>query len=167
MLNSPLPKNTTKMHPHFWKMEKFWLKTNWRLVEILQCNLSCKKNPQSIGWEWKRTKKIGISSPERWLRRGGGLHGQRSSLGSDGFEPYIGFLRPGPNTRKMGPLAWRLTGLAGGLLEVWTPLVRDMHMFAHFQKEAEKEDWNCTVCWLIFFDQSGMCPSLNQSTTAA
>lgn len=42
MQNSPLRKNTAKIHLH---LEKFSLKTNWRLAEILLYNQGCKKEP--------------------------------------------------------------------------------------------------------------------------
>lgn len=75
MQNSPLRKNTAKIHLH---LEKFSLKTNWRLAEILLYNQGCKKEPHG-------------RKGNRW----GELHRWKPSMRREQSEPHIGCPCPG------------------------------------------------------------------------
>ena len=74
-----------------------WTNPHWKLTgeaERLLYNQGCKKYLQGVRYKGKRSDQVGTCAPGRGLRRGGGLHGQRPSLGSEWFKPYIG--RPSP-----------------------------------------------------------------------
>lgn len=88
-LHLPTP-GTSKIHL---PVEKFSLKTNWRLTEGFLYNLDCKKGTCTIGLEGKNVTRS-RHMPLGGDRKGREFQGQRSSLGSEQFKPHIGPSRP-------------------------------------------------------------------------
>ena len=84
------PTNRSKIHLH---VEQFSLETIWKLAERLLYNQSYKKDTHGIGLEGKRSDQV--STLGRGLGGKGQLNRQRSSLGCEQFEPYIGHPNPG------------------------------------------------------------------------
>ena len=115
--NPPPPTNTSKIHLH---VERFSLKTNWKLAERLLYNQGCKKDPlNQVGREQKPSGQdlFPWEGTQREMTWGGGE--RRSVLGSEWFEPHIGTPSPGVQHREDEP-PW-LVGGSVGLTGLWKP----------------------------------------------
>ena len=105
--------STSKIYLH---VGPFSLKRNWRLAERLLNTRGFKQDPQVVREEGRKIHQIGIYGPGRGIRGKGRLPGQRPALGSEQFQPQLGYPSPGILQRR------RVPGLAWGWLDyegVW------------------------------------------------
>lgn len=112
------------------QVEQFSLKTNWRLEGRLLYNEDYKKDPHGVGQEGKRNNRVRTWNTDL-----------ESSLGSEWLKPHIGYFRPqfGHWEDKSHWLVWRSVGLALGLWDMWTPLMKSAHTGLLVLKTKERK----------------------------
>ena len=110
--------------------------------------------------------------PGRGLRGKERLHGQRSSPGSEWFQPDTGHTSPGVLHREDEPhrLVGQLVGLTEGLWEAWTPLFRNTCTLAPESVRRRRTE-SCISGWPVSQDcpppAPGSCSSLSLGNTPA
>ena len=96
--------STSKIYLH---VGPFSLKRNWRLAERLLNTWGFKQDPQVVREEGRKIHQVGIYGSGRGIRGKGRLPGQRPALGSEQFQPQLGYPSPGILQRRWVPgLAW-------------------------------------------------------------
>ena len=122
------------------QVEQFSLKTNWRLEGRLLYNEDCKKDPHGVGQEGKRNNRVRTCNTDL-----------ESSLESEWLKPHIGGLSPQFSHWEVEPpwRVWRSVGLAGGLWEMWTPLMKSAHtgLLVLKMKERKKIETSWDSGW--------------------
>ena len=105
--NSLPSASTSKTHLH---VGPFSLKRNWRLAERLLNTQGFKQGPWVGREEGRKTHQVGIYGPGRGIRGKGRSPGQRPALGSQQFQPSMGYPSPGILHREAESPGW----LGGG-----------------------------------------------------
>ena len=105
--NSLPSASTSKTHLH---VGPFSLKRNWRLAERLLNTQGFKQGPWVVREEGRKTHQVGIYGPGRGIRGKGRSPGQRPALGSQQFQPSMGYPSPGILHREAESPGW----LGGG-----------------------------------------------------
>ena len=117
--NSLPSASTSKIHLH---VGPFSLKRNWRLAERLLNTRGFKQDPRVGREEGRKTHQVGIYGPGRGIRGKGRSPGQRPALGSEQFQPSMGYPSPGILHReaKSPRLAGGVAGTTRGSGETWS-----------------------------------------------
>ena len=162
MWNSPLPKNTIKIHIH---VGQFSQQTNWKLVEVLQYNQGLE--------EWSTWNQVGRQEkwsgqdlcPREVTQNKGRLHGD-PPRGVNGSSHILGTPVLESDTRKTSPVSW--FEISGTYWKARLCLWR-AHAHACLLQGTvrRKQIENCLRLWLVSCNHPSVHPSLHQASAPA